>query len=861
VLALREADYPPAVTRAPHQPTTADLDRSRAALTQALRDGAPGGSLLRQWSLAVEDWVVALVRPRVEAAVEHFGPMALTVVGALARRELGPCSDVDLVLIADPPSGSVSPEAFDEFVASLVHPMWDAGLRPNLVVDDVDTWLDQATEDLTLATGLMDVRLLAGDAGIVDRLVAATRERYCGDNRAALLRRMSDEVEQRHSRYGGTVYLVEPDLKYGPGGLRDLAVVRWCLHATFGTTDLDALVEQGVLRAPVADIIASARDMLLRLRAALQLVANRDQDRFAFQYQELVPPLLGLVREGPVADDALVSAIEQAMQDYFRAAHAMVRYGRRIRERCMPVPPAADKSVRRIDERFTVADGKLHSASAATFRSAPVLALEALALSRDHNVPLAGGTFDGIAEAVAAPAAHALADEPVAQALMLDLLCNPEDAGNPSALYLCNELGVLERVVPEFGPIRGRMQHEAIHVYTVDHHTLEAVAMLKRIARGEHNKDYPLATALHLSIDDPRVLYLAALVHDTGKALPGEQCETGAALALGVARRAGLTEAEVQRCATLVGEHLTMPLLSSKRDLSDPLLIADFAARVDLGLLNELYLLSLVDTASVRPGYLTSWKLTLLDELYLLTAAYLARGRPRPRRLAREGELSGMPERYYSLFHRAMREQHGHLVERLASEDRHAVVELHPGSGALRLTLVARDRPGLLAHATMVLEAHGIDVLAADVFTRPGAPPTAVDVFRVGAREGLEQGIDAQTLTQLEQALDVETPPDPAEPVPPRRRGLAAGGLVVQPTVVFDADPSELRTIVEVECGAGLGVVRRMTQAFAALGIEIEVARCSTEADRAQNVFYVPALDDATRVALQQRLVANLEYR
>lgn len=846
-----------------HRPPS--LDRARAELVSNLRQGQPGGELLGGWADAVRAWVGDLVGPAVAEGQRTFGPMALGAVGALARRELGPHSDVDLVLIVGDHAvatgeDSSSPEAFDAFVASVVHPMWDAGLRPNLVVHDADAWLEQAADDITLATALLDVEALAGDASLVQSLRARAYERFCGDQRVPLLSRLADEIEQRRQRYGGTVYLVEPDLKYGPGGLRDLAVVQWSLQASFGTRKMVELVADGVLRSRVASVVAESRDTLLRLRAALQLAAKRDQYRLGLQYQELVPPLLGLVPTGEVPDATLVEAIECAMQDYFRAAHDLVRYGQRIRERCLPAAHLAPSPTRRIDERFTIVAGKLHAVGAETFRSAPMLALEALALSRDHGVPLAGHTFDGIAEAAAAPAAFALADEPVAQRRMLDLLCDPNDMGNPTALDLCNELGVLERVVPEFGPVRGRMQHEAYHVYTVDRHTLEAVAMLKRIARGEHNKDFPLATALHLELDDPRVLYLATLVHDTGKALAGDQCETGGEVAHTVARRAGLSLGEVRRCAMLVREHLAMPLLSLKRDLSDPLLIADFASRVTRHSLKELYLLSLVDTASVRPGNLTSWKLTLLDELYLLTAAYLARGRAQPRTAPGEGEMMGLPDRYYTLYHRELRLEHGRMGERLAVEGRQALLELDTGSGALRLTLVARDRPGLLAHVAAVLDEHEVDVMAADVFTQPGLTPTAVDVFRVVAREGPEHGIDAETLTQIEQALNVEQPPDPVEPIPPRRRRKIAG-LVVPAAVSFDTDPARRRTIVDVECDVGPGVLRRMTQAFAALGIEIEIARCSTEAERVQNVFYVAALGAQLQHALGERLVANVEYR
>lgn len=835
------------------------LQRAREALTTDLHRGEPGGVVLGRWADVVRLWVADHAASILEEGVPKFGPMALASVGALSRRELGPHSDVDLVLLAGAAPETAGPQAFDDFVASVVHPMWDAGLRPNLVVDDSETWLAEANEDLTRATALLDVRPLAGDPRIVADLRAEATRRFCGEQRGALLERLDAELEERHDKYGGTVYLVEPDLKYGPGGLRDLASLQWHFEATFAERDIPTLVQNGAVAGPVGNMVAGARDTLLRLRAALQLAAKRDQDRLVFQYQELMPPLLGLVDPSGVDDATLVQAIERAMQDYFRAAHAMVRYGQRLRERCRPAPADGPQEARRIDERFTIEGGKLRGVEPELYRTAPVLALEALALARDYDVPLSGETFDGIAEAVAAPAAFALADEPVAQRRMLDLLCAPDDAANPSALALCNELGVLERVVPEFGPIRGRMQHEQFHVYTVDQHTLQAIAMLKRIARGEHNKDFPLATALHLEIDDPRVLYLAALVHDTGKALAGEQCDTGAEVARHVAIRAGLSEADVERCAMLVREHLTMPLLSQKRDLSDPLLIADFASRVDRQSLRELYLLSMVDTASVRPGNLTSWKLTLLDELYLLTAAYLARGRARPRPAAREGELSGMPERYYSLYHRELRQRHERLVTRLLAEQRQAIVELDTGSGALRLTLVARDRPGLLARAATVLDEHGIEVMAADVFTQEGNPPIAVDVFRIVSREGPEQGVDVETLTQVEQGLDDNGSGETLLPLPARRRRL--GAPVVRPRVTFDTDPSRRRTIVDVECGAGTGVLRRMTMAFASLGIEIEVARCSSEADRIQNVFYVQALDKDVQEALRDRLVTTLDYR
>ncbi|MCA9709335.1 MAG: HD domain-containing protein, partial [Myxococcales bacterium] len=515
---------------------------------------------------------------------------------------------------------------------------------------------------------------------------------------------------------------------------------------------------------------------------------------------------------------------------------------------------------RRLDERFAVYDGTLVATEPDLFVESPVLCLEALALARDHDVQISGPIFDSIAEAAGTEAAQRLCDEPEAQRRLLAMLVEPEDVGRPSALALCNELRLLERVIPEWGPIRGRMQHDSYHVYTVDQHTLNAVAMLKRIARGEHNKDYPLATALHLSLDDPTVLYLATLVHDAGKGQEGDQCETGAIVARRVAERAGLAAPEADRCARLVGEHLTMPLLSQKRDLSDPLLIAEVGDRIaDRRTLTELYLLSLVDMACVRPGNLSSWKLTLLDELYLLTLGYLRRGnRVVAARVAQPDEPEGMPDRYYALYERDLRKEHFALAERLRTEQRRVLLDLRAGAGSLRLTLVALDRPGLLAHAAAVFDEHDVEVLAADVFTQPTEPAVAIDIFRVAPRDVSAVGIDPATVAAMEQALEQPRQPDPRPPTPRPRRPWE-GGLRVPTVIGFERDPAGERTIVDVQTAEAPGVLRRITRAFHEEGHEILLARCDTEAERASDVFYVAPLSEAAQERLRQRLERYLQ--
>ncbi len=777
--------------------------------------------------------------------------MCLAAVGGLGRRELAPYSDLDLVLLAP----GVTPEdpALEALVRAIVHPLWDAGLRANVRSDEPSAWLDDAASDITSCTGLLDLRPIAGDDAVVEGLRARAFEEFLGPRRDEFLNRLDDETRERHAKYGGTVYLVEPDLKHGPGGLRDLAAMEWALRAAYRTADLGQLALDEHVPPNMAALLQEARDTILKLRIGLHLVANRAQERLVFQYQELLPPLMGRVEPG--CDDAtLVQAVEETMQEYYRSARVLLRYGQRTRERCRTRRNVVSL-VRRLDERFSVTRGRLEYRGAQPIAERPSLAIESLARARDRHVQLSGETFDAIAEALAVPSSSGIADDAAAHGAFFELLTNPQDVAHPSALEEANELGVIEAIVPEFGDVRGRMQHDTYHVYTVDQHTLAALAMLKRIARGDHNKDYPLATSLHLEIEDDRVLYLAALVHDTGKASGRDQCESGAEVAWETARRLGLNDDAVARCSMLVAEHLTMPLLSQKRDLSDAQRVGSPQA------LRELYLLSLVDTASVRPGNLTGWKLALLDELYLLARAHMRRGTVVPRHQEpAEDEPVGMPERYRSLFDADIRNQHGVLVQRMLAEGARPELELDAAVGGLRLTLAAMDRPGLLAQTMAVFRAHGIEVMAADIFSTTDDPPVAVDVFRVQAREGEERGIEPEVVAHMAHRLAQPWGPEDLQRPPQAKAARLWSPRARTPTTVtFEDDPAGTRTIIEVETEREIDTLERITLALAAEGIDILLARINVEAERAVDIFYVESLTEAQQNSLADRLEAYLD--
>ncbi|MCR9163574.1 MAG: HD domain-containing protein [Nannocystaceae bacterium] len=832
------------------------LDEARDALRTALRAGQGGTALAVQFADVVDSVVCEHAKAAFERSEIEPAQVCLGAVGGLGRRELAPYSDLDLVVLAP----DLDDAAIEALVRELVHPLWDAGMRANVRADHPSAWLADAASDITSCTGLLDLRPLLGNAEHAESLRAQAFDEFLGPRRAEFLDRLDVEAQERHERYGGTVYLVEPDLKHGPGGLRDLASLEWALRAAHRTADLGQLAADEHLPPNMAALLQEARDVLLKLRIALHLAAKRSQERLGFSYQELLPPLMG--RVPPKYDDAtLVEAVERTMQEYYRAARALLRYGQRVRDRSRPRRDFVSM-IRRLDDRFSIARGRLVYTADVPLADAPVQCFGALARARDRHVSLAGETFDAIAEAFAVPAAVGIADDRAAHAAFFELLINTDDVEHPSAVELASELGLLEAVVPEFGEIRGRMQHDTYHVYTVDQHTLAALAMLKRIARGDHNKDYPLATSLHLELDDPRVLYLATLVHDTGKADTGrDQCESGREVAWETARRLGLCDADVERCSMLVAEHLAMPLLSQKRDLSDPDLIAALARRVGSPRgLAELYLLSLVDTASVRPGNLTSWKLALLDELYLLARAHMRRGFTRvPQQEAAQDEPVGMPARYRNLFDADLRNHHGALVQQMLAQGEAVDLELDVGAGGLRLTLAGLDRPGLLAQTCAVFREHGVEIMAADIFSSDDVPSVVVDVFRVLPRGEAERGISPETVELMRTQLLQPWGQAELQRRPPERPSRAWSARPRTPTTVTFEDASESRTIIEVETEAEADTLERITLAMAAEGIEILLARINTEAERAVDTFYVERLGEDEQRRLTDRLADYLD--
>ncbi|MGO9711465.1 MAG: bifunctional uridylyltransferase/uridylyl-removing protein GlnD [Polyangiaceae bacterium] len=735
------------------------------------------------------------------AAIGGASSLCLAAVGSYGRGAVALRSDADVRIIVPP--RSKSRELATKFVEALLYPLWDAGLSIGHQVIDPDEVLSLAHEDLATATSLLDLRALAGERSLATSLVDRAYEGlFDGSELAAFIERLEEEATGRHARFGGSVYLLEPDVKSGAGGLRDLDGARWAARARFRvgeeisiggpasvagkSTPPEAmplgfwgeLVRLGVLVPREAQEMAAAEEFLWRVRNRLHAHADRRSDRLTFDEQEALAISMGYGGEGgdaPSGDRA--AAAERFMQDYYLHARAVSRGRERILLRATPAKKRGKPVELDLGGGVRLFDGQVTIAGVQELSEDPALALRAYAACIRQSAPLLPFAREAIARAASDPAwCAALRASPEAGPLFTDLICTVAE-GRTRRGSIAGELhdvGLLLAMIPEFAPVTGRVHHDVYHVYTVDVHSVAAVDALRALCRGEATQDRPLATRLATEIARPKPIFLATLLHDVGKGYPDasgsrkNHSQSGAELCDVILPRLGLSAEDTVEARHLVAQHLAMYHVATRRDLDDPATIEEFC-RLVRGRegLRDLFLLTVVDLSTTSPTAMTSWKARMLDELYFAADAHLAGAKDRAfdeARLARvrdsartawvgppeflEAFLDSMPERYLlANGPDAIAAHAGVALDRGIAPVHAAIVpSRHPE--VAEVCVVAEDKPGLLARIAAALTAGRLEVLAAQVYSRgvsdgAGKPRTeAVDLFWVRDRTDGPEGAE-----------------------------------------------------------------------------------------------------------------------
>jgi [protein-PII] uridylyltransferase len=854
------------------------LERHRANLLERLQGGEDGLALGR----ANARFLNACFRLLFEGARRHAGlpsGVALAAVGSFGRGAVALRSDADVVLVFDPHAVGAAEAA--TFVEALLYPLWDAGLALGHQVLSAEEAVPLAEQYLETATSLLDLRLLAGDADLLAALVARARLGLFGDESlAAFLDRLDAETTARHERFGGSVYLLEPDVKSGAGGMRDLDSMHWAARARYRTdgevggaaqSTWRGLVQVGVLVSREAAEIAEAEELLWRIRHRLHVRAGRKADRLGFEDQEVLGVEMGY-------SDDRASAAERLMQAYYLCARKVTRARARLFDRLRPTrrkerpTPTVD-----LGGGVSLFDGHVTLSETAELQSDPVVALRAYAATVRHCAPLLAFARDAIAGAADDPAwCERLRSSAGAAALFVDLVCTVPESPAPRGSIVgdLHETGLLLAMVPEFRPVTGRVHHDVYHVYTVDVHSVSAVDRLRQLARGELAHEYPLASRLAAELTRPRPLFLATLLHDVGKGYPDasgsrkNHSRSGAELCDRILPRLGVSTEDVDEARQLVRDHLLMYHVATHRDLDDIATISEFCQvlRGREGLRN-LYLLTIADVTTTSPTAMTSWKARMLEELYFASEAYLSghKARADAERMARvtqsvraawtgplaplDALIASLPERYLLANRPESIVEHALAVQARGRRSAHVVRVPSRHPEAAELCIVADDRPGLLANMAAALTANRLEVLSAEVYSHPvGAEREALDLFWVRDRDGGTDGV-ADALPRLERDLEEVCSGRVAAAELLRARTGSISPWRERPSpdvpteILFDNRASARHTVVEVYAKDRRGLLHRLASALYELRLSITLSKINTEGARVADVFYVTELD------------------
>ncbi|MGJ5175338.1 [protein-PII] uridylyltransferase [Bradyrhizobium oligotrophicum] len=850
----------------------AELVKARAAAQDQLLKDRHGRRCAEQLCFVQDE----IIRILYAAATEHLyrsdvpsgaERMAVVATGGYGRGLMAPESDIDLLFILP-----YKQTAWGEQVAeAILYSLWDMGLKVGHATRSVDESIRQARGDMTIRTAILETRYLAGDRPLYDELVQRFDTEVVQGTAAEFVAAKLAEREERHRRGGQSRYLVEPNVKDGKGGLRDLHTLFWIAKYVYRVRETAELVERGVFDAHEYRTFRRCSDFLWSVRCNLHFVSGRPEERLSFDLQREIAVRLGYTSHPGLQD------VERFMKHYFLVAKQVgnltaILCAKLEDQQAKPAPVLSrvisrlktGNTWRRVPESddFIVDNNRINLAAPDVFKHDPVNLIRIFRLAQKNNLAFHPDAMRAVTRSLNLINTE-LRDDPEANRLFMEILTS-NDA--EVVLRRMNETGVLGHFIRAFGRIVSMMQFNMYHHYTVDEHLIRCIGFLQEIERGGHD-EFVLASDLMRKIrpEHRAVIYITVLLHDVAKGRPEDHSVAGAKIARRLCPRLGFSNADTELIAWLIEEHLTMSTVAQSRDLSDRKTIENFAAVVQS--VEQMKLLTILTTADIRgvgPGVWNGWKAQLLRTLYYETEPVLTGGFSEVNRAKRitaaqaefriaftdwpEDELNTYIGRHYPAYWLKVelprKIRHARFVR--SSEDAgHKLainVGFDPARGVTELTIFAMDHPWLLSIIAGACASAGANIVDAQIYTTTdGRALDTIAISREYERDEDEGRRATRIGETIEQVLEGKLRlPDAVA----RRttRGKQHKAFSVEPEVTINNQWSELYTVIEVSGLDRPGLLYELTTAISKLNLNIASAHVATFGERARDVFYVTDL-------------------
>jgi [protein-PII] uridylyltransferase len=780
---------------------------------------------------------------------------ALVAVGGYGRGELHPASDIDLMILVEKDTAS----AIRSFIESFVRFLWDMGLEVGHSVRTIKDCVRESSNDLTVVTNIMESRLLQGSEILFQKMHRLTHASNVWPSRKFFAAKR-EEQNSRHHRFDDTAYNLEPNVKDGPGGLRDIQMISWVTQRQFDTASLRDLVQLGFLTDEEYHTLISGRDFLWQVRAGLHYLAERREDRLLFDHQR------ALAREFGYVDRPGILAVEQFMKRYYRTVKELTLLNVILLQHFEEVILARGRvKIKTINRRFQSHHGFLEVTHPRIFERSPFALLELFLVMQQHpELKSVRANTIRLVRANLHRIDSKFRKDIACRSLFMEILRQPR--GITHELRRMNAYGVLGAYLPAFGRIVGQMQHDLFHVYTVDQHSLFVLRNLRRFTVPEFHHEFPQQSEIIQKLVKPERLYIAGMFHDIAKGRGGDHSRLGEKEAKAFCRLHNLSEYDTRFICWLVRHHLLMSATAQREDISSPDVVLAFAQQMgDQEHLDNLYLLTVADMRGTSPVVWNAWKGRLLSQLYSATIRVLRRGLTKPIDLhehvtdLRNTALArllpyGITEKQVNRFWQDLDEEyflpydaeslawHALVITTAHAADLPIVATRYaPDLGGSEFLIYTPDRDDLFVIMTAGFDRMNLSIMDARIHTlRNGF---ALDTFVVLDHSG-DPVSDSKTLEHLQEEMRAQLlDPRPGKDIQSASLPRPLKHFPIETRVMFSPAPKEQLTIMEVTAQDRPGLLYQIALALKHCRVNLVAAKVGTYGERAEDIFFVNSRD------------------